>query len=916
MSELVRDHEATFLTVLDQVEEMRPEKTDLVEDDSPQYRRSRLFLESLLRRSPPADERIYLGHQAAMNPAPYQLTPASMALSALRPRILIADGVGIGKTLEAGVLLSELIKRGRGDRILVVVLKSLLTQFQQELWTRFSIPLVRLDSIGLQRVRARIPANKNPFYYFNRAIISIDTLKNDGRYRTFLEDCKWDVIVIDECHHVANADTQRNRLASLLARTCDSLILTSATPHNGKPESFANLMNMLDPTAIANPLDYSRDEIKGLFVRRFKKDVSHEVGEHFREREAMPLPVFTTDREEGILKRLKGLQFHTLNKKNKRGRDILFRTTLFKAFLSSPHACLETVENRLKTIDEKLNDAPVNRSDLESDWQILDMLYNELQQVVEQPCGKVKALFKWLDSIGWTGLKDSPRVLLFSERICTLKMLRHALASHYDLRDEAITLFHAALSDTEQMSIVEDFGKKDAPVRILLATDVASEGVNLHHFCHHLVHFDIPWSLITLEQRNGRIDRYGQNENPIIVYLTTRTDDPSLRGDMHILKVLVEKERYVYKNIGDATTLTGIYSAEEEAEVLQGELDFGGNPEDIYPEEPEDLGILSLLLDSELAAPPPPEDTGITLSLYENDLSFLRAAFDELCEENSDLPYPDFYPDHPSVEMAMPEDLQRRFHFVPREAWPKNNKLFLTSDRQRVQDAIADARRLSKEELSTWPDAQLLWELHPAMQWLLDKVICRFQRHEAPVICTGKLSPDNSAWLFQGILSNRRSQPVIVDWFVIRYQSKRFLGIQPLKEFLDTSGFLQGLPNRDYDTEAVETLQEQRQEVVDKALEHLAQLRGRRIRELEERLQEDNKRFDRWRRRSMEKIELDRFMYGGDTGRLRRDIAERLRKEENRVEAQSKIRKEWLRDSLEVVERPYLKLTALFIGTQ
>ena len=285
LSELVRNHEALFLSDLDKITELRPESTKLVTDDSPQYRRTRLYLESLLRRTPPTDERIYLGNQAAANQANYQLTPAHVALKALRPRILIADGVGLGKTIEVGVLLSELIKRGRGERILVVAIRSMLAQFQQEMWARFSIPLVRLDSVGLQRVRAKIPSNKNPFYYYDRAIISIDTLKNDAQYRHYLEQCHWDVIVIDECHNVANAGSQRNRLATLLARTCDSLILTSATPHNGRAESFANLMNMLEPTAIADVQNYTAEEIEGLFRRRFKKDVEDEVGQHFRDRQ-------------------------------------------------------------------------------------------------------------------------------------------------------------------------------------------------------------------------------------------------------------------------------------------------------------------------------------------------------------------------------------------------------------------------------------------------------------------------------------------------------------------------------------------------------------------------------------------------------------------------------------------------------
>ncbi|WP_222868253.1 DEAD/DEAH box helicase [Saccharophagus sp. K07] len=188
---------------------------------------------------------------------------------------MIADAVGLGKTLEAGILVSELIARGRGKRILVLAVKSMLTQFQQEFWNRFTIPLVRLGSVGLQRVRNRIPANHNPFLYFDRSIISIDTLKQDIEYRHHLERAYWDIIIIDEAHNVAERGThsQRSRLAKLLATRSDTLIMLSATPHDGRAESFASLVNMLDPTAIASPKDYAQQDYrdKGLVIRRFKK---------------------------------------------------------------------------------------------------------------------------------------------------------------------------------------------------------------------------------------------------------------------------------------------------------------------------------------------------------------------------------------------------------------------------------------------------------------------------------------------------------------------------------------------------------------------------------------------------------------------------------------------------------------------
>ena len=164
-STLVRDSEATFLTKLDNIEPLRPEDTTLVTDESPQFRASRLYLEAVLRKTPvPANETgLALADRHLLDRLDFQRRAAHKAIDGLRPRLLIADAVGLGKTLEVGLILAELIRRGRGERILVVTPRHILEQFQHELWCRFAIPLVRLDSEGIARVRREIPANRNPF---------------------------------------------------------------------------------------------------------------------------------------------------------------------------------------------------------------------------------------------------------------------------------------------------------------------------------------------------------------------------------------------------------------------------------------------------------------------------------------------------------------------------------------------------------------------------------------------------------------------------------------------------------------------------------------------------------------------------------------------------------------------------------
>jgi SNF2 family DNA or RNA helicase len=293
-----------------------------------------------LRQTPPTDGKLYSGHTGAVDAVPYQLDPAFQALQQPRQRILLADAVGLGKTIEAGILLSELIRRGLGKLILVCTVKSMLTQFQKELWARFTIPLVRLDSVGIQRIRNRIPTNHNPFYYY-KTIISIDTLKQDAEYRTYSECSYWDIILIDEAHNVAERGTSsmRSKLAKFLFSRSDTLIMLSATPHDGKPKSFASLINMLNPTAIANSEDYGPEDIKGLFIRRFKKDIKDQVTTSFQERTIRVAKPQATATEENAFELFSSIKFTRLDQRRTAGRLVqndLGEITLFQPVCLSP----------------------------------------------------------------------------------------------------------------------------------------------------------------------------------------------------------------------------------------------------------------------------------------------------------------------------------------------------------------------------------------------------------------------------------------------------------------------------------------------------------------------------------------------------------------------------------------------------
>ncbi len=594
--DLVRGHQSVFMTQLDDIEPVDPALTRLIKDKSNGYKLAKLFLEAQLRQVPATGIEPDLEGMGVFKRLDFQEATVRRALRQLRPRLLLADAVGLGKTIQVGMILTELIRRGRADRIVVLAKKAMLAQFQAELWNRFNIPLVRLDSVGIARMRLRIPGNKNPFEVFHRIIISIDTLKNVARYEHFLKDTRWDVVIIDEAHNVAGASIPERhlsyRLARLLSRRTDSMLLTTATPHNGKPETFGRLISLLDPSAIPDPQfkQYSADDIKDFFLMRFKEDIREQASDILADRIVIPPSQTTanaTETEEAAFEVLGELRrawqdrpLDESHEKNRRKQTALLQYGFYKLFLSSPEACLQTTLHRI----QKLNHDNSNPTEM----AVLKQLCGRLENLTIKDSARYVLFKHQLHAIHWNGSRKSPRLLVFTEYRRTQEALAGALAKDFKIKyspkfeDQArqsIAVIHGSTPDICLMQTVEAFATGSSPLRIMIATDVASEGINLHHECHHIIHYDLPWSIITLIQRNGRIDRLGQQKNPIMRYLLVNTRHGLLKGDQAIFQRLIDKVEEINRLRMAGESVLQLYDPQAEEEyvarkgILAGDAD-------------------------------------------------------------------------------------------------------------------------------------------------------------------------------------------------------------------------------------------------------------------------------------------------------------------------------------------------------
>lgn len=914
ISELVKGKRYVFDTKIDSgIQILDPGHTRLVADVEMGYRKTKLYLETQVRNATAHANQITIAQEAAFDLAEYQLTPTLKALDLPRPRLLIADGVGLGKTVEVGIFLAEMIKRGRGTRILVLALKSILGQFQQEIWNRFAIPLVRLDSAGIAQIKAILPANKNPFDYYDKTIISIDTLKNNAKFRHYIEKSRWDIVVIDECHTVANPNSQRGDLAQFLATRCESLVLTSATPHNGKKESFANLITMIEPTAIPRDGDYDKGDVAPYYVRRFKNDIQDDqIRANFQDREIVRLGARLLPEEEEFLAFQQNLKNRAGQVTGYQGKqDLLFTIGLFKAYMSSPAAALATVNNRIERVKKK--EIQLDEDAIQDNLDILSEAQSLLEQILAARAdSKYRRLKAELDSLGWQGRARDERLVVFAERIDTLHYLKAQLQRDFALGEERLVEFHGGLNDMEQQAIVEDFGKADSDIRLLLTSDAGAQGVNLHFFCHRMINYDIPWSLITLEQRNGRIDRYGQKQTPYIYYLVAESDMKGLKTDLYIIKKLTDKEEEVYKTLGDAGAVMHLYDSRREedytAEALaQGDTDFL----DHTLETEEEFDFSTLFADEDEATEATITDNPVlqTVSFYGSNFDFYRNLVEYLRSRRALGTQQIEIGVDGMLEIVNTPELDAVLYDLPPETKPKTGSAFqLSVDKGLVQQAIDDARRKKGE----WARFQILYDLHPIIRFLMTKLEADIDKGTAPVARTSLLPAGSRYYIFHGQVANNLGQAVLSEFFAVGLDGSGGLLERPqtLRDFLNEKNLTQQLYTEEIATGHLESLEGTLPEAINYAQMFYMQQRQQILQaEMEDKMRDYQQHLESWARTSREQIELN-FAEKMETVFLRNKKEDRIREVETILSKQS----QFFRDLTQLNNEAYLKVLAVFFN--
>jgi SNF2 family DNA or RNA helicase len=505
----------------------------------------------------------------------YQLGPVVRALSMPRVNLLIADDVGLGKTIEAGLVVQEMILRHRVRTVLIVCPSSLQVQWQEEMRDKFGLEFRIVDSEAISNLRRKRGIHVNPWSHFPRLITSIDFLKRERPLRTFRETLPsgdqptypraYDLLIVDEAHNVAPSgrgkyatDSMRTLAIRSMAPHFEHKLFLSATPHNGYRESFAALLELLDNQRFARIiLTPDRTQLDAVMVRRMKSELKlrWDGSRRFAERIVKHLEVPYTDEERSAHRALQSYSTLRLKQAASNGERMAAEFVLKllkKRLFSSPAAFGLTLEKHISTVGGRrgANSATRDIEDFSDDYaddeeyeiqtdevvtsvsQALSPISAEERTLLRQlsefaaessqrPDCKAQTLIDWLKATLRPGGKwNDERVIIFTEYRATQKWLFDLLAREGFAEQGRLEMIYGGMPNDQREPIKAAFqtNPKESAVRILVATDAASEGVNLQNHCSKLIHFEIPWNPNRMEQRNGRVDRHGQKADEVHIH--------------------------------------------------------------------------------------------------------------------------------------------------------------------------------------------------------------------------------------------------------------------------------------------------------------------------------------------------------------------------------------------------------------
>lgn len=507
----------------------------------------------------------------------YQLDPVVRALSMPRVNLLVADDVGLGKTIEAGLVMQELILRHRARSIIIVCPSSIQVQWKEEMRDKFGLDFRIVDSNLLADLRRRRGIHVNPWTHFPRLITSIDYLKRERPMRLFRETLPagdqpayprpYDLMIVDEAHNVAPSgrgkyatDSQRTGAIRTLAPYFEHKLFLSATPHNGYSESFSALLELLDNQRFARAVRPNRAQLEAVMVRRMKSELElrWDGSRRFAKRCVKHLEVGYTDAERRghqALREYTKLRVLSAATEGQQFATEFVLKLLKKRLFSSPAAFAITMEKHARSVgsgqasasgtawqrqleeadNDFANDEDYENLSLEAietaSRQVTPLAAEEKKLLAElrefathaatRADSKARRLIQWLkDNLKPDGEWTDRRVIIFTEYRATQKWLHDLLAAEgFAGQDRLLTIYGGMkMEDRERIKAAFQADPNDAPVRILLATDCASEGVNLQNHCWQLIHYEIPWNPNRMEQRNGRVDRHGQKNPEVHVH--------------------------------------------------------------------------------------------------------------------------------------------------------------------------------------------------------------------------------------------------------------------------------------------------------------------------------------------------------------------------------------------------------------